>query len=237
MRQAEGAVLVCLLAAGLIVSGCKEDAMVTNLKLDDSYIRVPGQATPSATGAAGSLMPLDIGNSWNMIVHSAGGTALEQNTVTGTESFDGILGAIVETRQNGAALREDVFSAGTHDLSLVAAGSKNDIMRMTPPIPLFSYSPVEGATETWSGILHYRNTSSSGNGLSRVSGRERVTTPAGTFDAYRIDSILLTTVGGQMVNFPSTRWFAPGVGVVKQRMMSGARVLTKELSEYHLSKK
>lgn len=48
----------------------------------------------------------------------------------------------------------------------------------------------------------------------KVDGKESVTTPAGTFDCYKItyDANIKTIVG---VNFQGTEWFAPGFGIVK----------------------
>jgi hypothetical protein len=56
----------------------------------------------------------------------------------------------------------------------------------------------------------------------RVEGKESVTSPAGTWDCWKIsyDGRFKATIGGPSgigipVNFKSTEWFAPGFGIVK----------------------
>lgn len=56
----------------------------------------------------------------------------------------------------------------------------------------------------------------------KVEGKESITTPAGTWDCWKItyDARFRATVGGPSgigipVNFKSTEWFAPGFGIVK----------------------
>lgn len=56
----------------------------------------------------------------------------------------------------------------------------------------------------------------------KVAGRESITTPAGTWNCWKIsyDGRFKATIGGPSgigipVNFKSTEWFAPGFGIVK----------------------
>lgn len=56
----------------------------------------------------------------------------------------------------------------------------------------------------------------------KVEGKESITTPAGTWDCWKItyDGRFRATLGGPSgigipVNFKSTEWFAPGFGIVK----------------------
>ena len=52
--------------------------------------------------------------------------------------------------------------------------------------------------------------------VNRVTKREEVIVPAGTFDAYRVDYDVETTIAGEAPTYAQgTQWFAPGVGVVK----------------------
>lgn len=73
----------------------------------------------------------------------------------------------------------------------------------------------------------------------KVEGKESITTPAGTWDCWKItyDGRFRATVGGPSgigipVNFKSTEWFAPGFGIVKTETynkngkLTGATLIT-----------
>lgn len=52
--------------------------------------------------------------------------------------------------------------------------------------------------------------------VNRVTKREKVVVPAGTFDAFRVDYEVETTMPEQEPSFVrGTQWFAAGVGIVK----------------------
>jgi len=52
--------------------------------------------------------------------------------------------------------------------------------------------------------------------VNRVTGREQVTVPAGTYEALRVDFDIDMNIPGQgPVTSTGTQWFVPGVGLVK----------------------
>ncbi len=52
--------------------------------------------------------------------------------------------------------------------------------------------------------------------VNRITRREKVVVPAGTFDAYRVDYEVETTISDQVPSLVrGTQWFAPNVGMVK----------------------
>ena len=59
----------------------------------------------------------------------------------------------------------------------------------------------------------------------KVEGKESITTPAGTWDCYKISykaKLNIKTMGiGVPVNIDGTEWFAPGFGVVKTESSKG----------------
>ena len=64
----------------------------------------------------------------------------------------------------------------------------------------------------------------------KVEGKENITTPAGTWDCYRITShtkMKIKTMGiGIPMNMDVTEWFAPGFGVVKTKSKYGETAIT-----------
>ena len=64
----------------------------------------------------------------------------------------------------------------------------------------------------------------------KVEGKESITTPAGTWDCFKITSkskihMKMGPIGVPM-NFDSTEWFAPGFGVVKTESKHGETLIT-----------
>ncbi len=64
----------------------------------------------------------------------------------------------------------------------------------------------------------------------KVQAKESITTPAGTWDCFKITNstkMKIKTMGiGMPVNIESTEWFAPGFGVVKTENKSGGTAIT-----------
>ena len=64
----------------------------------------------------------------------------------------------------------------------------------------------------------------------KVESKESVTTPAGTWDCYKISykaKMNIKTMGiGMPLNFDGTEWFAPGFGVVKTESKNGSTAIT-----------
>ncbi|MGB8192458.1 MAG: hypothetical protein WCF67_11095, partial [Chitinophagaceae bacterium] len=64
----------------------------------------------------------------------------------------------------------------------------------------------------------------------KVEAKESVTTPAGTWECYKISSknkihVKMGPIGIPM-NMEVTEWFAPGFGVVKTESKSGGTMIT-----------
>jgi hypothetical protein len=64
----------------------------------------------------------------------------------------------------------------------------------------------------------------------KVEGKESITTPAGTWECFKISyksKMVIKTVGiGIPVNIEGTEWYAPGFGVVKTESKHGTTLLT-----------
>lgn len=64
----------------------------------------------------------------------------------------------------------------------------------------------------------------------KVEGKESITTPAGTWECFKISyksKITIKTMGiGIPVNIEGTEWFAPGFGIVKTQSKHGGTAIT-----------
>jgi len=92
----------------------------------------------------------------------------------------------------------------------------NGSVSFAPPLPLIHYPIQDGDTLTWSGVLKTRVGSVPGNAYSRVSGQDMTMTGVGEVGTYRVDTVIQTTVQGRLTPFQTRRWFAPGIGIVRQ---------------------
>jgi len=228
---------LCLLAVTL--TGCRDDP---NGGVDHAFIRTGEEnassgATPAPPPAPAVLFPTAAGRRWEMMVRAqAGGTGRiqamsETTTATGPATIASVAGKALLIQQKGAPSRSELFSVTDKGLSQIAAGGAQKMV-MSPPMPLFAAPITAGASLSWEGEIRFMGAKAPGTGFSRVSGKDLVQTPAGKFEAWRIDSILTTLVQGRQVSFPITRWMAPGVGVVKQRYILGNAIVVKELTSY-----
>ncbi len=91
-----------------------------------------------------------------------------------------------------------------------------------PPLVLLSVPFKVGDAWTYrgagAGTLAQQRTSA-------VFGSEKVTVPAGTFDAVRVDAEYTIAFGQATVKHSCSFWYAPGVGLVKMKDGNAERVL------------
>lgn len=64
----------------------------------------------------------------------------------------------------------------------------------------------------------------------KVEGKEKITTPAGTWDCFKITNntkLKIKTMGiGVPMNMDVTKWFAPSFGMVKTKSKFGETLIT-----------
>ena len=139
---------------------------------------------------------------------------LSKLTRTSTLETTAVTASRIETRRkagDGATADQGVIEAWDRDWNLLQAAD----VKFTPFYPTFRF-PLE-KDKSWSGSVSW-----SGSGVTtqhdlklRVAGWERVTVPAGTFDAIRVNvrGYIHTTTGsgfGQGT-IKDTMWYAPAI--------------------------
>lgn len=78
----------------------------------------------------------------------------------------------------------------------------------------------------WSGKVGEQEANLKGE----VLGEETITIPAGTFKTYKVNIIVRDDDGRILVS--TDRWFAYGVGMVKEESIDGLMFVTMKLKEY-----
>jgi hypothetical protein len=169
--------------------------------------------------------PLTVGTKWTYDVDAGTGQKVQvTNQIAKIETIDGQSLARMETVVNGNI-------AATEHLASTPKGvfrHRANGVEVTPPICILKYPYKEG--EKWEqdtkiGPQDVKISVQSGTG-------EQVTTTAGKYKAIPI--ALETSVNG--VKIDTTSWYAPDVGMVKQKMLIGDKNITLELVKFEAGK-
>jgi hypothetical protein len=251
--------VVTAVAAGallLLTVGCGEG--VRNSGEDDDFIRVPGATVPAAvkTGS-GPLLPTKAGSSWRNVISirriagPANGNQdpnvddngnpfrklYEQSTLSaaGFSSAKNSGDIRIDMRQEGqsGSNRSETYTVNKRGIFLSRVTGDLSLTTL-PPLPIVSYPLREDEIKVWRGTVRIGNKSYPAEGYSRVGSTEEISLAQGKVQARRVDTIITATVDGRPTSFPMKRWFAPGIGMVRQKFVSGNLEITKDLVRYKI---
>jgi hypothetical protein len=205
----------------IIMPGCGDP--VESLEMDQAFLRRPGEKPAGVKMGSGPLIPTTKGTTFEMVLTPLARDdkdlprlSPEQIAVTRVEQAAGQTRVTLQTQQNARGTRQEVYLSGSEGLEMAATVGANGGVTFVPPLPLVRYPIQNGDTLTWSGVLKTRAGSAPGNAYSRVSGQDVTPTGIGEFGTYRVDTVIQTTVQGRLTPFQTRRWFAPGIGIVRQ---------------------
>ena len=169
-----------------------------------------GLAIVSASiGATPDYAPLREGNQWTFMMSNG---AQSTTTVTGFADVGAVRCAILETTMGGQTSREYVAVDAEGVKTYMSQGQGQDL-RYDPPILRIKLPYKEGDTWTATATQGRKTVTTSFQSV----GKERVQTPAGTFDCIKVYS----TVNG--VPGASISYYADGIGPVRQIMRAGGQ--------------
>jgi hypothetical protein len=158
--------------------------------------------------------------------------------VTGPIDVDGISGIEVKILREGKPWRREIYrvSGGKNqELQLVASQDENAaLMRYQPPIPLLRYPATEGDYLKWEGHFQIGKTKYPARALSRISGREKLRTPAAVFSTLRLDTMIDVTRDEGSFQLPSVRWLAPGIGFVRRGFVENQNPAFSEVTRFNV---
>lgn len=236
-RRARVAAAATACAAVGFCAGCgnKDSAADNGVDLKFLVGKPPKNAvTQTATGA--SVLPLAVGTRWYLSFSGgkppAGGRNVPfEARVVGPGPTGG--GRIVVT-QNGIPWRTEVLENTPRGLLMRANAEENKpLMELVPPVTLARFPLQEGGETPWRGTFRFKGKTYPATAFSRVSTVENVTTPAGRFLAYRVDTLITVTGDrGQIIRFPSIRWLAPGIGFVRHGFVDRGQPIYTDLRAY-----
>ena len=208
---------------------------------DVAYVKPP-DTTHKATV---DVVPAGIGSKWVYDVEMRStqtGTVVakgaESAEYTKTRRIGDIDGVVCERRRNNGAevVSQEVYALSKDGYSQIAMGKTGEAI-LEPPLTIWKFPAVAGDTHLWNGSLRVGKGSVGGTGAVRAANLENVTTPAGTFQAWRVDSVM--SIRSSRPNVPpqsvrSLSWFAPKIGIVQQQYREADQLITKRLHSYRL---
>ncbi len=170
--------------------------------------------------AAADYLPLQEGNQWTYTMSNG---AQIITTIAGFADVGTVRCAIAETNMGGQISREYV-AVDAQGLKSYMAQAQGQEFRYDPPVVRLKLPYREG--DTWTSTVNQFGMSMTTSFES--AGKERIETPAGTFDCVKVRSTA-TVMPGQppMV---SIVYYAEGVGPVRQVMQASGQELTGTLA-------
>lgn len=233
MRRILSALFLAVIPLSAMVAGCGSDG--PDEGPDMNFFRMPDKESenkPVVEENVALLFPTGKERLWKLSVRAMDKESVETVRVDSPRKIGGIANATTLTMyQNGKPYRSEMFQIKKDSLYLIAAGG-GDKMIMSPPMILLRSQSPPGVDYKWEGKITFKGSQAPAQAYSRVQAAQEVITPAGKFKAYRVDTALTTIIEGRPVIFPASRWFVPGVGIVKQTFRVGNAVVEKQLISY-----
>ncbi|WP_309709507.1 hypothetical protein [Armatimonas sp.] len=219
-----------------LLTSCKNVRIASGA--DDNFIHLPEEINTKPISPEKSLFPTPVGGYW---IYRLVNTKGDQEKVVAQPRriVEGVEAVVLTSAQISGPPREELFKITSQEITHLSSTGGNDKVTMKPPMPLLQFPLNFDKSIAWQGGVLVRGSLVPSKGHSRLKAIEKVTVPAGTFTAYRVDSILETTTSGGASTYWTTRWFAPGVGMVKVRYIVNNpnqpnQLFLKELTSYKL---
>ncbi|MEX0716047.1 MAG: hypothetical protein WD066_05645 [Planctomycetaceae bacterium] len=170
--------------------------------------------------------PLHAGATWHYRVDADGRVVEVTSRVAKIERIDDLELSRIEVAVPGAPA-----PATTEHLRATPEGifrQRFNGLEVEPPLRLLKYPVKEG--ETWK--ADFKAGGDAATGVCRALPAEEVAVPAGTFQTV----VVLIEVDDGRTTVKTTYWFAENVGVVKQVLNIGGKMVTLELEKYESGK-
>lgn len=165
------------------------------------------------------LFPLKPGSKW---IYDASGTVVTA-TVDGTAKVGDKDCTVVKREWDGGSSRE-YYTVTEDGVFLHRLEADKNVEFANDPVPRLKFGVKKGDTWTWK--------FEGQEGKYEHQGEEEIEIAAGKFQAVKIH---VTATSGDM-SYTVTRWYAPGVGLVKEEMVRDASKRVTELKKFEAGK-
>jgi hypothetical protein len=171
--------------------------------------------TPTPEPNKDSYYPLQLGQHWTYDTRVYGGQSRSTTSVTAVCRIqldeDGDLLHLVSTCADEQLVQAQVvYQLGGEIVEAILFNAQGEARERDPPITIARLHMLVGDQWRWAGTSGEEGTR---RDLYRVANRGIVRTEAGEFDAVRL---LVTQEGPNAAPAAVERWYAPGVGLVKE---------------------
>jgi hypothetical protein len=170
----------------------------------------------TSLAATPDYAPLQEGNRWTFLMSNG---VQSTTTVTGFADVGAVRCAILETTMSGQTSREYV-AVDAEGVKTYVGQTQGQEFRYDPPLLRIKLPYKEGDMWTVTATQGRRTVTTSFQSI----GKERIQTPAGTFDCIKVYS----TVNG--VPGVSISYYADGIGPVRQIMRAGGQEMIATLT-------
>ncbi len=223
---------IAVLFMTLLTSGCGNDT--PTMGSDLTYLTSPLQGGDSLK-PSDRILPLTPGNVWEITSYCVGKKSNDRLIVIGPTTVDGVTGMMIHHLREGKLWRREIYRETETELQLLAAQDETSgLMQFEPPLPILKYPANDGDYTSWTGRFVMDKVNFPAYGYSRLSGREKIKTPAGIFSAIRIDTILFVTQPGGPIRFPAIRWLSPGIGFVRRGFADQGKPSYAEVTKFNV---
>jgi hypothetical protein len=178
---------------------------------------------PSARGDTENLFPLKPGIAWTYEAKLEGlvaGQRLDQNLrmearLTSVRKqgnrTTGVISTVIDEKPGG----DDHYIVTEREVLRARTGPGGQ-GSLTPPMPILHFPVRVGDAWKWRGRMKLpRGVDADADAKIRVVERKELTTPAGTFPAYRVEMQVRAEAQGMKLEFPAQIWYAPHYGMVQ----------------------
>jgi hypothetical protein len=219
-----------LLLVALAVLGCAGCRDLRDGGEEVGLLRDAATFQKSVVLNVDELFPCESGTSWVMQVE-AGGQSYKEVIRARPFQRNGRDYCALEHRSQGMGLRIEEYvrtQAGIYAQKIGGAAQ----LALDPAAPILKKNSILGEIDTWQGTFRFNGRESAGRLWYRATLVESISIPSGKFEALRVDTRIDAVINDNTLSIPFTRWFVPGMGVVKMRFRIGNQSFTKNLLRF-----
>ena len=180
--------------------------------------------------------PFQNGNQWKMSLVLSSGQKIDLTITAGDVHREhGYLLATLSYLVNGKVSEVEVYKSDSSGIRRIQGGPGGN-SKFNPPMLLIKYPLKNGSSWNWDGKANIGTLIATYHAHFQVTGPFVMKTPAGAFHVMRIHSDLNCSIGKTNQTIPNDYWFANGIGLIKQSILSSGLSLVGKLTEYKLKK-
>lgn len=229
-------VFAAAVAAAPCLSGCGEPDFEKHAELQEGEdVAIPDEhpgdepEQKDQTGSEGSaeevtlitsLYPRESGATW--VLRETVGDEVHKIVIRclGEKKQEGQSLFFYEIERDGQAALTEGYTQDAKGIHRTSAGQEGG-GTIDPPMTMLALPLQPGLVRQWSGSISEGTASSVAEATLKLSGPEPVTTPAGSYRAYRLDQEFNLGEKGVGGKVSTQQWLAPGVGLVRQDTFDG----------------